>query len=114
MSISRRDFLKFSTLLTASALFQPSLQVFPSRLSSDPIAKNILIIVFDAFSARNINFYGYPRENHALPHRAVKPSHGIPQPLRQQQFHHPWNCFYVNWATRMGAPRIKANLPCSR
>ena len=66
MSITRRDFLKFSTLLTASALFQPSLQLFPSRLSSDPIAKNILIIVFDAFSAHNINFYGYPRET--MPH----------------------------------------------
>jgi arylsulfatase A-like enzyme len=62
MNVSRRDFLKFSSLLTASALFPPGLQLLPSKLSTDPNAKNILIIVFDALSASNINFYGYPRE----------------------------------------------------
>ena len=62
MTVSRRDFLKFSTLLTASALFQPSLQLFPSTISADPNAKNVLIIVFDTLSASSINFYGYPRE----------------------------------------------------
>jgi len=62
MTISRRDFLKLSSFLTASAILKPSLQLLPSRPSTDPNAKNVLIILFDTLSARNINFYGYPRE----------------------------------------------------
>ena len=66
MTISRRDFLKFSSVLAASSLFQPSLQLLPNHLSVDPEAKNILIIVFDALTAQNIYLYGYPRET--MPH----------------------------------------------
>lgn len=62
MTINRRDFLKISSALTLSALFQPGLDHLPSRFSNDPNAKNVLIIVFDALSALNINFMGYPRE----------------------------------------------------
>jgi arylsulfatase A-like enzyme len=62
MSYSRREFLKLSAALTASTLVKPGLGILPSRLSTDPDAKNILIIVFDALSAYHINYYGYPRE----------------------------------------------------
>lgn len=62
MTITRRDFLKLSTLLTASSVLKPGLELFPKKLSADPNAKNVLIILFDTLSARNINFYGYPRE----------------------------------------------------
>ncbi|MEK6221838.1 MAG: sulfatase-like hydrolase/transferase, partial [Chloroflexota bacterium] len=34
----------------------------PIRKAQDPNAKNILIMLFDALSAKNINLYGYPRE----------------------------------------------------
>jgi arylsulfatase A-like enzyme len=61
-SISRRDFLKLSGALTASTLARPGVKLFPTRLSANPDARNVLIIVFDALSARHINFYGYPRE----------------------------------------------------
>jgi choline-sulfatase len=62
MSINRREFLKLSTLLTASTFMQQGFELIPKRLSTDPEAKNVLIILFDALSAININFYGYPRE----------------------------------------------------
>ena len=64
--ISRRDFLKFSSFLAASTIYQPGLQLFSSTLSSDPNAKNVLVILFDTLSASNINFYGYPRKT--MPH----------------------------------------------
>ena len=66
MTISRRDFLKFSSFLAASTIYQPGLQLFSSTLSSDPNAKNVLVILFDTLSASNINFYGYPRKT--MPH----------------------------------------------
>ena len=57
--MNRRQFLKLSSL--ASFLSLP-LHVQPPRLPiSNPDARNILIVVFDAFSAKNIPFYGYPR-----------------------------------------------------
>jgi arylsulfatase A-like enzyme len=62
MTINRRDFLKLSSLLTASTILQPGLKLLPTKLSTNPDAKNVLIFLFDAFSATNINFYGYPRE----------------------------------------------------
>jgi arylsulfatase A-like enzyme len=62
VTINRRDFLKISALLSASSVLRPGLELFPTRLSDNPKAKNILIIVFDTLSARHINFYGYPRE----------------------------------------------------
>ena len=62
MNINRRDFLKLTALLTASAAIKPGFKILPARQPADPDAKNILIIVFDALSAANINFYGYPRQ----------------------------------------------------
>lgn len=62
MTISRRDFLKLSALFTASSVLQPALELLPSRLSTNPNAKNVLIILFDTLSASNVNFYGYPRD----------------------------------------------------
>jgi arylsulfatase A-like enzyme len=62
VTINRRDFLKFSALLTASTFMQPSLILFPTQLSPDPNAKNVLIILFDTLTASNISFHGYRRE----------------------------------------------------
>ena len=59
--VTRRDFLKLSGLLPLSLAvpqFIKSLQ--PSQ--QDEESQNVLIIVFDAFSAHNISLYGYPRE----------------------------------------------------
>ena len=56
--LSRRDFLKFASLLTAGALLPDGL----TTLKSDGSAPNMIIILFDAMSARNLSLYGYPRD----------------------------------------------------
>ena len=55
---SRRDFLKFASILAAGTLLPRSL----SYLSDDKTIPNIIVILFDAMSARNLSLYGYPRE----------------------------------------------------
>ena len=60
--ISRRDFLKASVTLLASAALSGSsqkLDLVPERDSGKP---NILIFVFDAMSARHLSLYGYARQ----------------------------------------------------
>jgi arylsulfatase A-like enzyme len=64
-SINRRDFLKLVGVTSLSALGSASLALpEPLRgwLSKDQ-KPNILVIVFDALSARNMALYGYPRAN---------------------------------------------------
>ena len=58
-SLSRRDFLKL-TGATALATNLPALYKQPGRAAENDMP-NVLIIVFDAFSARNIPLYGYDR-----------------------------------------------------
>jgi choline-sulfatase len=61
-SISRRDFLKLAGMLPLSLGLPPSLRMYnPSQPAADG-RKNVLVIVFDAFSAYNIPIYGYPRQ----------------------------------------------------
>jgi arylsulfatase A-like enzyme len=59
--LSRREILKLATLLPL-AYYTPTILKGQSRPSSNPNAPNILIIVFDAWSAINNSIYGYPRE----------------------------------------------------
>ncbi len=56
-SFNRRDFLKLAGLLSLGASV-PKLERF-IQMQEKP--KNIIVIVFDAFSAYNISAYGYPR-----------------------------------------------------
>lgn len=56
-SLSRRDFLKFASILAAGALLPRSLSILEDSDSSP----NIIIILFDAMSACNLSLYGYPR-----------------------------------------------------
>lgn len=55
--LSRRDFLKLASLLPGAVALPPSL-LHPN----DPSVPNILILVFDAWSATNNSLYGYPRK----------------------------------------------------
>ncbi|MEN8241628.1 MAG: sulfatase-like hydrolase/transferase [Chloroflexota bacterium] len=58
-NISRRDFLKLTgAMYLASSM--PSVMVKPQRAAGSDLP-NILVVVFDAFSARNIELYGYDR-----------------------------------------------------
>jgi arylsulfatase A-like enzyme len=60
-NFNRRDFLKLSGLLPLS-LVAPHLMRSHGNSQLSHGQKNILIIVFDAFSAYNISLYGYPRK----------------------------------------------------
>jgi len=59
-SLTRRDFLKFTGLLTLSAAL-PQYISSPSIPPGSSQSDNILIIVFDAWSATNTSLYDYPR-----------------------------------------------------
>jgi arylsulfatase A-like enzyme len=55
--LNRRDFLKLASMLPAAFVLPPRL-IQPT----DPESPNIIILVFDAWSASNTSLYGYPRE----------------------------------------------------
>jgi membrane-anchored protein YejM (alkaline phosphatase superfamily) len=60
-ALNRRDFLKLAGLLSLGVSI-PSVEGLmkpPSQPQGKP--KNIIVILFDAFSAYNISTYGYPR-----------------------------------------------------
>jgi len=59
MTLSRRDFLKLASTLTVSAYLSPSL---PAWLNPVGAGRKILILLFDAMSARHLSLHGYPRE----------------------------------------------------
>jgi choline-sulfatase len=59
-SINRRDFLKLTSLFSVN-LVAPQLLFRPGSLESGP-GENVLIIVFDAFSAAHLSLHGYGRE----------------------------------------------------
>ncbi len=61
--ISRRDFLKLSALLPATLAIRPWLEKPAAvwNLDQRDSPKNVIIILFDAMSARNLSVYGYPR-----------------------------------------------------
>ncbi|MBC8504876.1 MAG: sulfatase-like hydrolase/transferase [Chloroflexi bacterium] len=59
--LSRREFLKLAGLLPLSYAFPPSISN-ASFANGNSNGQNVLIVVFDAWSALNISLYGYPRE----------------------------------------------------
>jgi hypothetical protein len=65
-NLSRRDFLKFAPAFLLAQLGLPAYKRNNSTLphqEQDPAAlPNIIIIVFDALSARNMSLYGYERQ----------------------------------------------------
>ena len=60
-NLHRREFLKLAGLASLSYAL-PRLVMTPGNDQASPGSKNILVIVFDALSAYNIPFYGYPRQ----------------------------------------------------
>lgn len=59
MKLSRRDFLKLGSATAAGALLSPRLL---SALEQGSARPNIIIILFDAMTARNMSLFGYERE----------------------------------------------------
>jgi arylsulfatase A-like enzyme len=60
-SISRRDFLKFVSLLPLLTLRLPKSIPGATSVFQDSDQQNILVFVFDALSARHMPIFGYPR-----------------------------------------------------
>jgi arylsulfatase A-like enzyme len=60
-ALSRRGFLKLSSLLSLGTLM-PKGVLPPERPSGNPNEANIVIFVFDALSALHIPLHGYPRD----------------------------------------------------
>lgn len=60
-SLSRRDFLKLLASLPPSFYLSKLLQE-SDRHMQNPGAQNVLIVVFDAWSAKNVSLFGYARE----------------------------------------------------
>ena len=60
--MNRRDFLKTSAALVASATLAGASKLLSSAQSQAAGRPNIIVLVFDAMSARNLSLYGYARE----------------------------------------------------
>src|SRR5512146_2534977 len=56
--LSRRDFLKLGSALSAAAALSVQRRGVPAASGDRP---NILVFVFDALSAKNLSLYGYRR-----------------------------------------------------
>ena len=61
-SLNRRDFLKVLGLSPLLFVDWERYGLETIRRSASPQPPNILVIVFDAMSARNLSLYGYPRQ----------------------------------------------------
>lgn len=59
--LSRRDFLKLTSLVPLSVAVPPFVRMFSPSGAAQDGRKNVMVIVFDAFSAYNISLYGYAR-----------------------------------------------------
>ncbi|MFT3893779.1 MAG: sulfatase-like hydrolase/transferase [Anaerolineales bacterium] len=76
--VSRRDFLKLISLAALAYLPKPLQRISPIIQNGN--AKNVIVLVFDAWSAEHIQFYGYPRQTmpnleRFLDHATVYHSH---------------------------------------
>ena len=60
-SLNRRDFLKLLALLPPSFYLSKLIQE-SERYMQNPEVQNVLIVVFDAWSAKNVPLFGYVRE----------------------------------------------------
>ena len=58
-NLSRRDFLKFLSRATVMAAFQPLGRVLGNKDTAGQ--PNMIVLVFDAWSAHDVDLYGYPR-----------------------------------------------------
>src|SRR6266498_5223270 len=57
--LTRREFLKLISLAPVGIYSRPLLKL--AETANDGSLKNIIIIVFDAWSQRHVSLYGYPR-----------------------------------------------------
>lgn len=62
-TLSRRDFLKLAGMAPLALSVPPYLRNLEIKSGAQAASKqNVVVVVFDAFSAKNISLYGYPRD----------------------------------------------------
>ncbi len=59
--LNRRDFLKLAALALPAAAFAKPLSQLSMPGAADASLPNVIVLVFDALTARNLSAYGYPR-----------------------------------------------------
>ena len=60
--LNRRDFLKLAALALPAAAFAKPLSRLSMPGAADASLPNVIVLVFDALTARNLSAYGYPRK----------------------------------------------------
>ena len=60
--LNRRDFLKLAALALPAAAFAKPLSRLSMPGAADSSPPNVILLVFDALTARNLSAYGYPRK----------------------------------------------------
>ena len=60
--LNRRDFLKLAALALPAAAFAKPLSRLSKPGAADSSLPNVILLVFDALTARNLSAYGYPRK----------------------------------------------------
>ncbi len=61
-SFNRRDFLKTAGIFSGSLMLPSFLSAMPAAQAAKAGKQNILVVLFDTFSAYHISLYGYARE----------------------------------------------------
>src|SRR5512139_3704437 len=69
--LSRREFLKLASLAPIGIYSRPLDGLLKAATPDNP---NVIFLVFDAWSQRNVSLYGYPR--HTMPNLEKFAEHG--------------------------------------
>ena len=59
---NRRELLRLAAALSGTAALPPMVRILPARQSAGSAKPNVLIVVFDAWSALHLPIYGYARD----------------------------------------------------
>jgi arylsulfatase A-like enzyme len=117
--MNRRDFLKLAALISAG-VSAPKALVNLGRVNSGALP-NVIVIVFDAMSARNLSVYGYPRKTTPNFERFAKRafvyhSHAstgnytIPGTASLLTGMYPWTHRAINHAGQIASSLIERNI----
>ena len=103
---SRRDFLKLSALIPISAIISPRVKnlVSPRMLGQDNFPTNVIIILFDAMSARNLSVYGYPRATSPEFNAIRRPGKCLSFPQLRREFYSPGHNVAFDGLVSMDSP----------
>lgn len=119
--LNRRSFLKLATATAPALLFPHLASSVAKNLSQSESKPNIIILLFDAMSARNLSLYGYPRltspniENFAE-HATVYHSHysggnfTIPGVATLLTGTYPWTNRALNYSGSVQRNMIEENI----